>query len=150
MAPPDSIDRLIGRSADGLSRERSGQIARRRGRPPALAWSATGKRNVVERCVNRLKHSRAVATRYDKLVEEGQPLRQVFAHPCGVGYDAEDHAQKSPKESPEEEEDDLLSSKASMPLQRLLGLGNFPAGGDGVPVLFDLLLECTEGLLVLG
>jgi transposase len=30
-----------------------------------LTWSATGKRNVVERWVNRLKHFRAVATRYD-------------------------------------------------------------------------------------
>jgi hypothetical protein len=67
MAPPDSIDRLIGRSADDPSRERSDQIARRRGRPPALTWSATGKRNDVERWVNRLKRSRAVATRYDKL-----------------------------------------------------------------------------------
>lgn len=38
----------------------------RGGRPPAFDAEAYKGRNVVERCVNRLKDFRAVATRYDK------------------------------------------------------------------------------------
>lgn len=49
--------------------ERSDQIARRRGRPPAFDRELYKRRNVVERCFNRLKHARAVATRYDKLAD---------------------------------------------------------------------------------
>lgn len=36
------------------------------GRPPAFDPQAYKGRNVVERCINRLKDFRAVATRYDK------------------------------------------------------------------------------------
>jgi transposase len=53
--------------------ERHDQQARRRakgrrgGRPPGFDREAYRRRNVIERCVNRLKQSRRVATRYDKL-----------------------------------------------------------------------------------
>jgi transposase len=36
------------------------------GRPPAFDPTVYRRRNVVERCFNRLKHYRAIATRYDK------------------------------------------------------------------------------------
>lgn len=36
------------------------------GRPPAFDPLQYKNRNVVERCINKLKHHRAVATRYDK------------------------------------------------------------------------------------
>jgi transposase len=40
--------------------------AHRPGRPPAFDADAYKRRNVVERCINRLKQCRALATRYDK------------------------------------------------------------------------------------
>lgn len=39
---------------------------RRGGRPPLFDPVAYRRRNVVERCFNRLKQYRAIATRYDK------------------------------------------------------------------------------------
>jgi transposase len=39
---------------------------RRGGRPPAFDPVVYRRRNVVERCFNRLKQYRAIATRYDK------------------------------------------------------------------------------------
>jgi len=39
---------------------------RRGGRPPAFDRTAYRRRNVMERCVNRLKQWRAIATRYEK------------------------------------------------------------------------------------
>jgi transposase len=46
--------------------ERTDQQARRRGRPPAFDRERYKRRNVVERCINKLKHWRAVACRFDK------------------------------------------------------------------------------------
>lgn len=52
--------------------EREDQVARRRlrgprgGRPPAFEAEVYKRRNVVERCINRLKQWRGIATRYDK------------------------------------------------------------------------------------
>ena len=56
------------------SPEKSDQIARRQakgsrgGRPPAFDADRYADRNVVERCFNRLKQFRALATRYAKRV----------------------------------------------------------------------------------
>jgi transposase len=53
---PERRDRRAQRQAKG----------RRGGRPPAFDRAAYGRRNVVERCVNRLKQWRGIATRYEK------------------------------------------------------------------------------------
>jgi transposase len=53
--------------------ERADQVANRGrrgstgGRPPTFDRQAYKSRNVVERCFNRLKQFRAIATRFDKL-----------------------------------------------------------------------------------
>ena len=47
-------------------RDQKERRARRPGRPPNFDAETYARRNVVERCVNRLKQWRAVATRYEK------------------------------------------------------------------------------------
>jgi transposase len=60
--------------------ERSDQQANRRrrgsvgGRPPAFDPIAYRRRNIVERCFNRLKQYRAIATRYDKTATSYQGM----------------------------------------------------------------------------
>ncbi|MQY39820.1 IS5 family transposase IS1650 [Streptomyces sp. RB17] len=44
----------------------------RGGRPPAFDRDAYKRRNVVERCFNKLKQWRGIATRYDKTTESYQ------------------------------------------------------------------------------
>ena len=44
------------------------------GRPPAFDPVAYKRRNVVERCFNRLKQYRAIATRYDKTAQSFQAM----------------------------------------------------------------------------
>ncbi|EPD57758.1 hypothetical protein HMPREF1211_06096 [Streptomyces sp. HGB0020] len=44
----------------------------RGGRPPAFDQQSYKRRNVVERCFNRLKQWRGIATRYDKTAESYQ------------------------------------------------------------------------------
>ncbi|KUJ64913.1 transposase [Streptomyces albus subsp. albus] len=58
------IRRTIPEKADSLAaRLRKGS---RGGRPPGFEEERYKKRNTVERAINKLKNSRAVATRYDK------------------------------------------------------------------------------------
>lgn len=58
--------------------ERAGQKANRHrrgssgGRPPAFGRDVYRRRNVVERCFNRIKHARGLATRYDKTLASYQ------------------------------------------------------------------------------
>jgi transposase len=69
---PSTRSELRSRRIKHTIPERSDQIARRKakgskgGRPPAFSGRIYKHRNTVERSFNRLKHWRAVATRYDK------------------------------------------------------------------------------------
>jgi transposase len=70
---PSTRAALRGRGIAHTVPERVDQIELRRrrgsggGRPPAFNPAVYRRRNVVERCFNRLKQWRAIATRYDKL-----------------------------------------------------------------------------------
>jgi transposase len=62
--------------------ERSDQRARRAkkpGRPLAFDQEAYRRRNVVERCMNRLKQWRSVATRYEKRATHYRALVVIAA-----------------------------------------------------------------------
>ena len=69
---PSTRAALRRRGIGFTSPERVDQIERRRakgsrgGRPPTFDADLYAERNVVERCFNRLKQYRAIATRYDK------------------------------------------------------------------------------------
>ena len=69
---PSTRAALRSRGIRFTSPERSDQLARRAargstgGRPPRFDAEAYKGRNVVERCFNRLKQWRGIATRYDK------------------------------------------------------------------------------------
>jgi transposase len=47
-------------------RDQQERRMRRPGRPPSFGITTYARRNVVERCVNRLKQWRGIATRYEK------------------------------------------------------------------------------------
>jgi transposase len=73
---------LRGRGVPHIIPERSDQRARRARRPgrkPAFDADAYKRRNVVERCVNRLKQFRALATRYDKTADAYHALVTLAA-----------------------------------------------------------------------
>ncbi|WP_437013228.1 IS5 family transposase [Streptomyces sp. enrichment culture] len=59
---PERVDQALGRLNRGT----------RGGRPPGFNRSVYRRRNVVERCFNRLKQWRGLATRYDKTRESYQ------------------------------------------------------------------------------
>jgi transposase len=65
-------DQLRRRGIGHTIPERADQVANRHrrgargGRPPTFNAETYKRRNVVERCFNRLKQSHSVATRYDK------------------------------------------------------------------------------------
>jgi transposase len=59
---PERVDQILGRLNRGT----------RGGRPPGFDRCVYRRRNVVERCFNRLKQWRGLATRYDKTRESYQ------------------------------------------------------------------------------
>ena len=64
------ITHTIPERADQVrNRARRGSLG---GRPPAVDREIYKQRNVVERCFNRLKQWRGIATRYDKTAESYQ------------------------------------------------------------------------------
>ncbi len=66
------LDHLRRRGIRAVIPERADQQADRRrrgqtgGRPPAFHREASKQRKTVERCINRLKQWRGIATRYEK------------------------------------------------------------------------------------
>lgn len=58
------IRAVIPQPADQIANRK--RLGRRGGRPPAFDKAAYKQRNTVERCINKLKQWRGLATRYDK------------------------------------------------------------------------------------
>lgn len=58
------IRAVIPQSSDQLANRK--RLGNRGGRPPAFDREAYKQRNTVERCINKLKQWRGLATRYDK------------------------------------------------------------------------------------
>jgi len=58
------IRAVIPQPADQIAKRK--QRGRAGGRPPAFDKTAYRQRNTVERCINKLKQWRGLATRYDK------------------------------------------------------------------------------------
>jgi transposase len=63
---PSSRRLLRSRKIPHMIPERSDQRERRFGRPPVFDADVYARRNVAERCVNKLKQWRGIATRYEK------------------------------------------------------------------------------------
>jgi transposase len=70
---PSTRNALRQRGIRAVIPERSDQVSHRKargskgGRPPAFDAQTYRGRNVVERCFNKMKEWRGIATRYDKL-----------------------------------------------------------------------------------
>jgi transposase len=58
------IRTVIPQPADQIANRR--RLGSKGGRPPAFNKTAYKQRNTVERCINKLKQWRGIATRYDK------------------------------------------------------------------------------------
>jgi transposase len=65
---------------------------RQGGRPPGFDADAHKQRNTVERCINRLKQWRGLATRTDKLTIAYQAALHLAAIPSGHDADQRDRA----------------------------------------------------------
>lgn len=71
------IRAIIPQSADQIAhRKRRGCHG---GRPPGFDKTAYEQRNTVERCINRLKQWRGIATRYDKTARIYQAALHIAA-----------------------------------------------------------------------
>ncbi|MGW4094952.1 transposase [Nocardia sp. NPDC004750] len=85
-------EHLRGRGLTATIPERSDQQAdhRRRGsaagRPPTFDPTAYRRRNVVERCFNRLEQYRAIATRYDTRPRSPTEACSTWP-PCSYGFE---------------------------------------------------------------
>ena len=66
-----SVPHTSERRDQQANRARRGRAA---GRPPVFEKLAYRRRNVVERCFNRLKQYRTIATRYDKTATSYQAM----------------------------------------------------------------------------
>ncbi len=69
---------MIPQPADQIANRR--RKGRHGGRPPAFDREAYKQRNTVERCINRLKNWRGLATRYEKTAT----VYQAGLHIAGI------------------------------------------------------------------